>query len=148
MTGSAKQSRGRTRRSVTGLLRRSAPKKKQTDKLLILFNVMDEPPPSVLFHPRGSAKGRCGTRNDEELLSNNTSAAARYRRVRSAGAADRRGGGEALRESGAPAAHRFRRESSPSNRHRIRARAAAVRADRCHCVPSGACRRECPRSGS
>src|SRR5712675_365184 len=47
-----------------GLLRRFAPKKKQTDKLLILFNVMDEPPPSVLFHPRGSAKGRCGTRND------------------------------------------------------------------------------------
>src|SRR5712671_434833 len=41
-------------------------KKKQTDKLLILFNVMDEPPPSVLFHPRGSAKGRCGTRNDEK----------------------------------------------------------------------------------
>src|ERR1700704_1630627 len=50
----------------TGLLRRCAPKKKQTDKLLILFNVMDEPPPSVLFHPRGSAKGRCGTRNDGE----------------------------------------------------------------------------------
>src|SRR5882757_6776891 len=44
--------------------RRFAPKKKQTDKLLILLNVMDEPPPSVLFHPRGSAKGRCGTRND------------------------------------------------------------------------------------
>src|SRR5882757_6332918 len=51
-----------------GLLRRSAPKKKQTDKLLILFNVMDEPPPSVLFHPRGSAKGRCGTRNDGWLV--------------------------------------------------------------------------------
>src|SRR6266581_7824976 len=47
-----------------GLLR--CAKKKQTDKLLILLNVMDEPPPSVLFHPRGSAKGRCGTRNDEE----------------------------------------------------------------------------------
>src|SRR6267154_4492582 len=44
-----------------------APKKKQTDKLLILFNVMDEPPPSVLFHPRGSAKGRCGTRNDGSM---------------------------------------------------------------------------------
>src|SRR5712671_2426158 len=63
MTGSAKQSRA-AERGVTGLLRRFAPKKKQTDKLLILFNVMDEPPPSVLFHPRGSAKGRCGTRND------------------------------------------------------------------------------------
>src|SRR3977135_2990428 len=63
MTGSAKQSRNCTARGV-GLLRRFAPKKKQTDKLLILFNVMDEPPPSVLFHPRGSAKGRCGTRND------------------------------------------------------------------------------------
>src|SRR3979409_101910 len=47
-----------------------APKKKQTDKLLILFNVMDEPPPSVLFHPRGSAKGRCGTRNDERQSGN------------------------------------------------------------------------------
>src|SRR5712672_2497503 len=64
MTGSAKQSMERQRK--TGLLRRFAPKKKQTDKLLILFNVMDEPPPSVLFHPRGSAKGRCGTRNDEK----------------------------------------------------------------------------------
>src|SRR5882757_11057293 len=62
MTGSAKQSMERQRKD--GLLRRFAPKKKQTDKLLILFNVMDEPPPSVLFHPRGSAKGRCGTRND------------------------------------------------------------------------------------
>src|SRR5712672_1402673 len=64
MTGSAKQSMERQRKD--GLLRRFAPKKKQTDKLLILFNVMDEPPPSVLFHPRGSAKGRCGTRNDGE----------------------------------------------------------------------------------
>src|ERR1700704_2788521 len=63
MTGSAKQSRNCTARGV-GLLRRFAPKKKQTDKLLILFNVMDEPPPSVLFLPRGSSKGRCGTRND------------------------------------------------------------------------------------
>src|SRR5882757_3634904 len=65
MTGSAKQSMERQRKD--GLLRRFAPKKKQTDKLLILFNVMDEPPPSVLFHPRGSAKGRCGTRNDDKI---------------------------------------------------------------------------------
>ena len=61
MINSAKQSRSAS--NGAGLLRRVAPKKKQTDKLLILFNVMDEPPPSVLFHPRGSAKGRCGTRN-------------------------------------------------------------------------------------
>src|SRR5712672_1226940 len=73
MTGSAKQSIARAviaseaKQSILPRKERMdcfAPKKKQTDKLLILFNVMDEPPPSVLFHPRGSAKGRCGTRND------------------------------------------------------------------------------------
>src|SRR5712672_2905890 len=70
--GGSRMRESRTYGSVRGALRTERPyrdrfaKKKQTDKLLILFNVMDEPPPSVLFHPRGSAKGRCGTRNDEE----------------------------------------------------------------------------------
>ena len=63
MTGSAKQSIPQRGERMDCLVAITA-KKKQTDKLLILFNVMDEPPPSVLFHPRGSAKGRCGTRND------------------------------------------------------------------------------------
>ena len=75
---------------------------------------------------------------------NNPSAAARYNRVRSAGAADRRGGGGVLPESGAPAAHRSRRESSPSDRRRIHARAAAAPTDRFDCRRSAVCRRDCP----
>ena len=47
---------------------------------------------------------------------NNPSAAARCNRVRSAGGPDRRDGGAVLRGSGAPAARRSRRGSSPYNR--------------------------------
>src|SRR6266478_3505180 len=74
---------------------------------------------------------------------NNPSAAARCNRVRSAGAADRRGGGGVLPECGEPAAHRFRRGSSPNSRRCIRGPAAAVQADRYHWRRSAACQRDC-----
>ena len=58
--------------------------------------------------------------------------------------AGRRAGGAALPGCGEPAAHRFRRESSPSDRRRIRGRAAAGRADRSGCRRSAAGPCGCP----